>query len=347
MTQDLKGKFYPTGVGSLPYKDPKAACDKILQYFKDIPFWPQLIRRSFFENMYVQFSEKLPGIVVDTKEKRIYADTAKDLTKELETLYGKFLENDLDYFSISKEYAEGLYELVEAVKRAAAKPKFLKGQIIGPISFGLTVTDEKRRSLFYNPELKEALVKTLSMKARWQIKKLKEACANCIISIDEPYMTAIGSSYVSLNKEEAVSVLNEVVRAVHEEGAICGMHCCGNTDWGLLLSTDIDILNFDAYNFYDSLALYPREVEAFLKKGGLLAWGIVPNTQDVIKDNYDALIGKIRKALGLLENKGIKKEDILGSMLVTSSCGLGLLDEYIAEMAMEHTAEISNRLKDI
>jgi len=343
--QELKGKFYPTSVGSLPYKDSKFACEKILKVFKEIPFWPQLIKRSFAENMYVQFSEKLPGVVVDSKEKRIYVDTQKDLSPELEKLYEKFLQNDLDFFAISRDHAEGLYELIEAVKKMSSKPKFLKGQITGPVSFGLTVTDDKRRSLFYNTEMKEAILKTLAMRVKWQIRKLKETGIDCIIIIDEPYLTSIGSSYVSLKKEDALLGLNEVISAIHQEGAICGIHCCGNTDWAFLLNTDVDIVNFDAYNFYESISLYPKELEAFLTKGGLLAWGIVPNGKEVLEESDDSLVERFKNASKLLINKGIKEKAILDSMLVTPSCGLGLADEHITTAVMDRLIGVSDKLR--
>lgn len=345
MIQELRGKIYPTGIGSLPYKEAKPACDEILKNFHDVPFWPQLVKRSFLENMYVQFSEKFPGVVVDPDEKRIYIDTAKDLMPALEELYGRFLETDLEYFSISRDHAEGLYELVERVKASAVKPKFLKGQIIGPVSFGLTVADEKRRSIAYNPELKEALVKTISMRARWQIRKLKETQTPCILFIDEPYLASIGSSYINLKREDAFSQLNEVIRSIHDEGALCGIHCCGNTDWGLLLTTDVDVINFDAYIFADNLALYPVELKRFLERGGMLAWGIVPSTQDILKESDEGLIEKLNRAVEALAKKGIKKETIFDSMMITPSCGLGLNDEYLARMIIEHTGAIADKIR--
>lgn len=347
MIEELKGKFYPTAIGSLPYKDPKTACEKILGNFKEIPFWPQLVRRSFFENMYVQFSEGFPGAVVDIENKRIYVDTKKDLSKETEALYEKFLKDDVDSFSVSRDYAEGLYAFTELLTKTRAKPKFLKGHITGPVSFGLTVTDEKNRSLFYNTELKEALIKTLSMRARWQVRKLKETGINCIIFIDEPYLTSIGSSFVSLKKEEVLSGLGEVIQAVHKEESLCGIHCCGNTDWSILLTTRVDILSFDAYNFYETISLYPRELEAFLERGGILAWGIIPNTQELLKENYNSLVERLEKALDLLVKKGIKKNDILDSMIITPSCGLGLIDEYLSDIVIEQTVGFSEKLRKL
>ncbi|MBI4335871.1 MAG: hypothetical protein HY589_04375 [Candidatus Omnitrophica bacterium] len=344
---DLRGKFYPTAVGSLPYRDSDRACDKILRSFSRIPFWPQLVRRSFSENMYVQFSENLPGAVVDEGKKTIYVDTGRDLSKEIGDVYERFLADDVDFFSISRARAEGLYAFCDFLKTAKDKPVFVKGQITGPVSFGLTVTDEKKRSLFYNTELKEALTKILSMRARWQIRKLKETGMDCMIFIDEPYLSSIGSSFVSLKKEDALSSISEVAAAIHREGALCGIHCCGNTDWGFLLEADINILSFDAYNFYESVSLYPDELGRFLKRGGLTAWGIVPNNQEGLSEDSNSLAARIEKALGLLEKKGIEKQVVLSSMMITPSCGLGLVDEDTADAVIERTARFSERLKDI
>ena len=350
MIEGLKGKFYPTTTGSLPYKDPKVACEKVLKNFSEIPFWPQLIRRSFLENMYVQFAGGFPGVVVDQPEKKIYVDTsdAAQISGEVERLYEKVLNDDVDFFSIGRDHAEGLYALVEEIKASGAKPKFAKGQITGPVSFGLTVTDEKKRPLFYNTELKEVLIKTLCMRARWQVRKLKETGAEgVIIFIDEPYLASIGSSFISLQKEDVVSTLNEVAEAIHKEGGICGMHCCGNTDWGLVLESGIEILNFDAYNFSDSLLLYPAELKKFLGRGGLLAWGIVPNTQDIRSETADTLIARLSDAAGRLAKKGIKKEEIFNSMIISPTCGLGLIDDELAELVIKRTIEISEMLRKL
>ena len=54
----------PTIIGSMPHTDPSAACRQVAHYLKDIPAWPQLPNRSFLENMYVQYSQGFPGVVI-------------------------------------------------------------------------------------------------------------------------------------------------------------------------------------------------------------------------------------------------------------------------------------------
>ncbi|MCX7854905.1 MAG: hypothetical protein N2556_02835, partial [Anaerolineae bacterium] len=83
-------------IGSTPHTDPAEAVRKVLEYFPDIPAWPQLPQRSSRENMLVQFSEGFPGIVVDAEEKRICVDNNRDLAAGLEQLYHAYLEGDLD-----------------------------------------------------------------------------------------------------------------------------------------------------------------------------------------------------------------------------------------------------------
>ncbi len=80
-------------------------------------------------------------------------------------------------------------------------------------------------------------------------------------------------------------MLDEVFTAIHAEEALAGVHCCGNTDWSVLLATQVDILNLDAYNYLEYLALFPMELREFLDRGGVVAWGIVPNNDEIFKDN--------------------------------------------------------------
>jgi hypothetical protein len=101
----------PTIIGSVPHTDAKKACALVTRYLKDIPTWPQLPKRTFTENMYVQYSEGFPGVVVENNS--IYIDTAKDFTKSLETLYQAYLENDAYKFPIGRDNASGLYALLE------------------------------------------------------------------------------------------------------------------------------------------------------------------------------------------------------------------------------------------
>jgi methionine synthase II (cobalamin-independent) len=324
-----------TAIGSMPHVEPREACSLVLKYLSEIPAWPQLPKKSFLENMYVQFSEGFPGVMIEGD--RIWVDRSQDLSQGLERLYSAYLENKTEYGATRAEYASGLHYFLKEAKGKAGKA--VKGQVTGPISFGLSVTDQNRRPLLYDEVLADAIAKHLRLKAAWQEAALRSICPQTIISIDEPYLSSLGSAFVSTSREQVVALLEEVLGGISSLKAI---HCCGNTDWSVLLQTSIDILSFDAYNYGEALALYPAEVNSFLSRGGIIAWGIVPNDEQALNKETEASIGdRLEKTMELLSKKGVSYDTIVSRYLITPSCGLGSISIKAATRALELTAAVS------
>jgi len=331
----------PTITGSMPHTDPRKACVLIARYLKDIPAWPQLPRRSFLENMYVQYSEGFPGLVLEGS--RIYVDTTKDYTKSLETLYQAYLENDAARFPFGRDYAAGFYAFLEQDKIA---PRAVKGHVTGPLSWGLTVTDENKRAILYHEVLGDAVPKFLKLKAAWQEKELKKLSKKTIIFLDEPYMASYGSSVAAgpfSRPEKIVEMINESFDGI---GGLKGIHCCGNTDWSVLLKTKLDILNFDAYNYAASLALYVSEVKTFIARSGCIAWGIVPNnTEPINKESVASLKDRLGEAIAPFTRSGLSFKDIVKQSLLTPCCSLSSLSEEGAEKALELLTGLSQEMR--
>jgi hypothetical protein len=229
--------------------------------------------------------------------------------------------------------------------------EWAKGQVTGPISFGLTVTNQDLRASLYNDLLADAIVKNMALNARWQIRQLQKVRPNTILIVDEPYMAAFGSAFISLSQSQAVSMLDEVFAAIHQEGALSGVHCCANTDWSTLLATTVNILNLDAYGFIENLALYPAEVRGFLDRGGLIAWGIVPNNEEVIRVTAQGLAGRLRRGMQLIHEKAkargvtISVDELASRSLLTTSCGLGSTTVEMAERSLETLEQMGEVLK--
>lgn len=317
----------PTIIGSLPVTDPAEACALVTGYLKDFPAWPQLPARSFLENMYVQFSEGFPGVVIEgvgegaqPEDGRIYVDRTGDLSKALERLYSAYLEAKVDEFSIGEKYAAGLHRFVSLELASALG---VKGHVTGPISWGLTITDRDRRSIIYDDTLADAAARLLRLKAAWQEKELRRLSKNTIIFVDEPYLSSFGSAFISISKEKVVSLLEEVFGGIT---GLKGVHCCGNTDWSVLLGTSLDIINFDAYNYAQSLSLYPREVKRFLDDSRTIAWGIVPVSPDSLqKETVASLKDRLEEAMAPFTRHGVPFRQLVRQSLLTPSCGLATL----------------------
>jgi methionine synthase II (cobalamin-independent) len=342
--------FATTLLGSFPHFDSTALCPHLARAVQ-IPAWPQLPRRTFRENMYTQYSVGLPGIVVDEARQRVYFDTSGDLSAALEAFYERYLADDVASFALPGDYAAGFYAMLDTLQSIPGD--WAKGQVTGPISFGLTVADQDRRASLYNEQLADPIVKQLAFNARWQVRQLKHtACrSNVIIFVDEPYLASFGSAFISLSREQAVTMLNEVFDAIHAEGALAGVHCCGNTDWSVLLETAADILNLDAYRYLENLALYPAELRAFLDRGGSLAWGIVPNNEEIYNITPEGLAQRLRGGLRMIGDRArgrgvsLQPEEFAGRSLITPACGLGPTTIEIADRAVEMLAQTGEILR--
>lgn len=337
--------WLPMAIGSFPLPEPQAAWDLVLKYTPRIPVWPQLPRRSFLENMYAQYSENFPGVVVDLAKEKIYVDRSQNLDRDLERLYVAYLQSELAFGAISPRYAAGLHYLLnrpELLQSVNGGLMAIKGQVTGPVSWGLSVVDENRRPALYDDILADALAKLLRLKATWQEEQLKSFASQTIMFVDEPYMSSFGSGFISLSRDQVLTLLQEVFDGI---SGLKGVHCCGNTDWSVLLETSVDILNLDAFEYAESLALYPEAVNAFLERGGIIAWGIVPAGPACEGQTADSLTDRLMKAIDLLVSKGVSADKLLMAGLVTPSCGTGSLDPQLAERVLALTAAVSGLMR--
>ncbi len=336
---DFKANCHATGIGSLPFVGAKEGFDFVLKYFRHIPFWPQLPKRSFLENMYVQYSERLPGVVIEGEKIYLEKERAYD---ELEPFYEDYLSNELVPFAISPKYAQGFYTLLER-SGDLGNPVAIKGQVTGPISFGLQMTFQDKRAIIYDDMLRDVMVKNIARKAAWQESLLKHICPDTIIFVDEPYLSSFGSAFVNLERDEVITLLNEVFASI---SGLSAVHCCGNTDWSLLMDTKVNIINLDTFEYADMLLLYPDKLSAFINRGGIIAWGIVPTLEDKIKKGMEEdLIKKMETIFAKVKSFGISREKLLSQSLITPACGVAGLSPELAEIVFSQTRNVSEELR--
>jgi hypothetical protein len=326
----------PTIIGSMPQSEAEKACDQVLRFLKDIPAWPQLPKRSYLENMYVQYSQGFPGVVVG--EEKIFVDRNRDIDSPLEKLYSAYLENNYNQFPITGDYAAGLQRFLTHTDLTV---RAVKGQVVGPVTWGMTVTDNAGKSIAYDEVLADACAKLLKLKAAWMEKQLQAISKNTLIFVDEPSLSTFGSSFMALSREKVISLLEEVLSGIR---GLKGIHCCGNTDWSLVLSTSIDILSFDAFAFAETLTLYPKEVKKFLAAGGVIAWGIVPNDEAVLaKESVSSLRERLEEAMVPFTRKGIEIpfRQLVAQGLLTPNCGLAHLSPEASGKVLETLTDLS------
>ncbi len=350
----FKGNGHATLIGSIPLADHIEASQLVFDYAPDIPVWAQLPVYAE-EGMVRQYTPGMPGLAIDGTKP--YIDTeSPSFSEELLGFFEEYMavsegETKIEdsRFALKPDVAKGFFIYQEKLRSLSAKPVALKGQVTGPITFATALKDQHSRAIFYDAQLRDAAVKLLSLKARWQIQALSEFNLPVIIFIDEPALAGFGSSeFIGISLEEVAGALGEVIDAIHADGGLAGIHVCANTDWSLILDSDADIVNFDAYAYFDRFILYNESLKRFLDKGGNIAWGIVPTlepaniekeTVDSLADNWNAKAEETAKKLGM------DRAGVIAQSIITPSCGTGSLSAEHATRVLQLAKELSERIR--
>ncbi|NOX24691.1 MAG: hypothetical protein GXP59_00945 [Deltaproteobacteria bacterium] len=350
-------KFTPAGlgllIGSLPVSDYEQALSLIAQYTPAIPLWPQLPANPL-ERMLNQFIEGLPGIV-ETDERTYFDLTSTDFEAEQLKFYEEYLAVAEDLaqtlnsrFAVSDSRAHGIYAM-----RAKGLPESgltaVKGQVTGPFTLLTGLADSDHRLGYYDESFRDMTVKCLAMKAAWQVKFLQDFQVPVIVFIDEPALSGLGSSaFISISKDDIATDLSEVIGAIQGAGGLAGIHVCANTDWSFLLSLGLNILSFDAYNFFDRLTACQTDVHTFLDGGGIIAWGLIPtgDSELIASETSRSLAARWEKKIEPLTGGSWDKAAILKRSLITPSCGTGALTLDAATRVLQLTSGVSKILRD-
>lgn len=348
----------PLLIGSLPLTDHNQALEWIFASTPEIPLWPQLPTNPL-EQMMPQFAEGIPCIreenLTDPGGRIVYDIGKPDFEKDMLAFYEEYMavvENPetliQSRFTLSRNRAEGLYLFAEAI---AGREDIVavKGQVTGPFTMLTGIKDNEGRAGYYNENIREMVIKGIAMKAAWQTRLLASGTdRQVIIFIDEPALAGLGSSaFISVAAAEIQEMINEVAGAIHQMGGLAGIHVCANTDWELLLESEIDILSFDAYSFFNTFAPLKNTINSYLDRGSIIAWGGVPTgrAEDIEKETSDSLTALWESQAELLVGPNRSKKDLLQQSFITPSCGTGSLRPPLAKKVLQLTRGVSDNLR--
>jgi len=254
-----------TAMGIMPHKDVDKALDLALGL--DIPFWPQLPHVSLYEDMYVQTSQNFPGIEINFDKARLAFHTTK-FQESLEDYFTKM--DQTETYALTPEYSVVFQKFLS---KDLERYKAIRGQITGPVSFGFKVLDENLKPIIYNDEVKSILFDFIQKKVNLQYQELKAKNQNAFVWVDEPGLGYVFSGLSGYNDQQAKGDYYQFVQGI--EGPK-GMHLCAEVNLPYLLELGVEILSFDAFQIGFMPKEYTLSVAEFIKKGGVISWGIVP-----------------------------------------------------------------------
>lgn len=301
------GNCQTTAMGIMPHVNIEYALKLALSM--DIPFWPQLPNISFYEDMYVQASEGFPGIQTDLENKKLLFDRSefdKDLIEYSEKMA------DLHNFELSRDYSAVFHKFLE---KDLVNYSAIRGQCIGPVSFGFRVTDNENKPIIYDDVVRPLMFDFLQKKINAQRRQLQEKNTNAFVWLDEPGLGWIFSGLSGYGDMQAKREYKDFLDGL--EG-IKALHLCANVNLPYLLSMGIELLSFDAYQIDVMPKGYADAVAGFIKNNGLICWGIIPtDSVSLGTENVDTLFARL---LGYWEivsqNSGISVREIAQQALL-------------------------------
>jgi hypothetical protein len=334
----IPGNLLTTAMAVMPHKDVDRALE--LALFLDIPFWPQLPRVSYYEDMYVQASEHFPGIVLDLGKRTLRFSLDK-FVAEYEEALNRLAQ--AEYWDVSETYSVVYHRFVKM--DLSARPA-IRGQLEGPVSFGMNVPDQDGRPLLFDDTVRPFMLEVMARRANVQLQRLKKKNPNAFMYIDEPGLQFIFSAMSGYGDLAAKGDLDQFFSLIERPR---GVHLCGNPDWDFLLGLDLDILSLDVYTNGEIFSSYARSIRKFLDRGGVLCWGIAPtNFEPFEKEDLDSLAGRLTAVWEILQGKGIDREFLLSrSLLSPATCCLVNPDgEKTVEKAFQTVKELSVKLRE-
>ena len=334
----IPGNLLTTAMAVMPHTDAERALEVALSM--DIPFWPQLPRLSYYEDMYVQAAEHFPGIILDVEAQTLSFSTEKFMN-ELESVMAGF--DDPTLFDVSPDYSAVYHRFLEM--ELSDRPA-IRGQLEGPVSFGFNVADENDRPILFNDTVRPFMFEFMARRVNVQLERLKEKNPNAFMFVDEPGLQFLFSALSGYGDVQAKADMEYFFSMIERPR---GVHLCGNPDWDFLLNLDMDILSMDIYTNRDVFAAYSAGIKRFLEKGGILSWGIVPtNIEPYEKESLESLQDQLESVWQSLYSKGIDRDQLLSQSLISpATCCLVNPDfEKTVEKGFQTVKRLSETLRE-
>lgn len=334
----IPGDLQTTAMAVMPHKDADSALELALSM--DIPFWPQLPLVSYCEDMYVQAAEHFPGILLDM-EKRTLRFSMDKFIAEFEETMTHF--NEPEYFDITTAYSTVYHKFLSM--DLSLRPA-VRGQLEGPVSFGLNVLDQDNRPILFEDTIRPFMLEFMAKRINVQLERLQQVNRHAFMFVDEPGLQFLFSALSGYDSTKAKYDLEHFFSMVNRPR---GVHLCGNPDWDFLLNLDLDILSLDIFQNGEVFSSYSASIRRFLDRGGVISWGIVPtNFEPFESESIGSLETRITALWDILDHKGIDRDFLISkSLLSPATCCLVNPDgEKTVEKAFQVVRNLSRRLRE-
>jgi hypothetical protein len=318
-----------TAIGSLPHSQGELGLQLALQL--DIPFLPELPAGNPGEFMMASALEGLPGLDFDaqgmcTVDRRTWEKEGSAFGTALDKALAS---GELSAFEPSASARRAWRPFLWEVQNR--RLALAKAQLAGPATVRWGTQLSTGGAVVDDAALDRQVFRLLLARCLAMVKALRAAGATPLFYLDEPGLYALDTS--DAQHLLMLQELRLLVVALQREGALVGLHCCGNTAWEALLSLGLDLLSFDVRLSLHALLDVAGPLQAFLDGGGALSMGIVPTDfgeEASVAELLGATTASLESVLGTARGRHVVERSVL-----TPACGLALRTVPDAEQIVE------------
>lgn len=329
-----------TGIGSLPHTQQELALQMALQV--DVPYLPQLPVGYPQELMLPAALDGLPGLSFGAEG--LCSIDLEQWGREREA-FGVAIEvalqsGELGRFEPTAQASRCWKPFLWEVENR--KLAFAKVQLAGPLTVRWVAQAKSGVPISEVEGLDQQIFRLLLAKSLALVKAVRRAGATPILYLDEPGLYALDRK--NPRHLLALQELRVLIMAVQREGALVGVHCCGNTDWARLLELGLDILSIDVRLSLDAVLEERAAFLGFLASGAALSLGVIPtdlSSAYQVEELVESVEAAFRATL-----PGAELAAVLGQTLVTPACGLAMRSVVDAERIFGEVRQAQGLLRE-
>lgn len=315
----------PTSVGSLPHLDREAAIAFVLEGTPELPAAPTLPGVEPLEMMIPQAAWGIAGVDLAADGTLSIADP--DLVDPAAPLGDRDLSGRP--FTTWRRFLDVVAGRTDPVKL----------QITGPLTLGLMLIQAG-----LGPEKAFAVAAgAVSTRAGDLLSLADERAPGVprLLVFDEPGLVGGLRPDLLLGPDGVIDLLSGCLAAV-EGRAVTGVHCCGATDWRLVLQAGPNLLSLPVGADVTGSA---GALGSFLERGGWVAWGAVA-TDGPLGESPSRSWRRLSTQWCELVQAGCDPVLLRRQALITPVCGLALHDEAQADHVFALTRRLAEKVHD-
>lgn len=315
----------PSSVGSLPHVDRSAAVDFVLEHTPELPAAPSVPRLEPLEQMIPQAMWGIGG--VELSDDGTVSIPDPDAVDAEAPLHDPLLEGVP--FATWRLFLD----------RVADREGPIKLQLAGPLTVGLTLV---QAGLLPGRAFAVA-ANAVAQRARDLLDLTERMVPGTerLVVFDEPALVGGLRPELELSPDGVIDLLSGALAAV-EDRALTGVHCCGPTDWRLLLQAGPDLLSLPVGADVTPAA---GAIASFLERGGWLAWGAVATNEPLGEQPSRSWRQLSGQWCELVQN-ACDPVLLRRQALVTPACGLALHDVAQTEHVFDITRRLAEKIHD-